>query len=88
MNCAERGSAKVLAAFVTQAEGTVAVFPSSCQGQCHLGVNVHIPANTLFPRDVWYSQVQPEQAEQIIVEHCHQGHPIATLMNPRMHPRF
>jgi (2Fe-2S) ferredoxin len=88
LNCVERGSAEVLAALEAFADQQITVLPSSCQGQCHLGVNVHIPANAVFSRDVWYSQVKPEQAEKIIEQHCRQGRPIAALMNPRLHPRF
>jgi (2Fe-2S) ferredoxin len=82
-NCLERGSAEVLAAFLAHPVPGVTTIGAGCQGQCNLGVTVH-----LLPDEVWYCRVKPEQVEAIVTQHLQGGEPVQEFLHPRLHPQF
>ncbi|MEM9486323.1 MAG: (2Fe-2S) ferredoxin domain-containing protein, partial [Cyanobacteria bacterium P01_F01_bin.116] len=38
--------------------------------------------------NVWYCRVQPQDVDDIIEQHIHQGQPVKRLLHPRFHPDY
>lgn len=52
----------------------VRVNPSGCLGQCG-----HGPMVVVYPEDVWYHAVRPDDAARIVSEHLLGGRPVEAL---------
>jgi (2Fe-2S) ferredoxin len=87
-NCLRRRSQAVLTAFnqIELPAGTT-VAAGNCQGQCHMGPNVMVVRRSPIDlgssgeRPLWYCEVKPEDAEEII----RSTEPVKRLLNPRLH---
>jgi (2Fe-2S) ferredoxin len=55
-------------------KGEVRVNHAGCLGQCG-----HGPMVVVYPEDVWYHAVQPEDAGRIVSEHLQGGRPVEAL---------
>lgn len=81
-SCGQRGSLQVLQA-LQQARidrelfDTVRISSSSCLGPCEHGANV-----VVYPDDVWYGGVQPEDVAEIVESHLVGGTPVERLKMP------
>jgi len=89
-SCAAAGSADVKAAFETELEnrklrygkeskgrnpkGTVLLTDCGSVGFCSIG-----PAVLVYPDNVWYAQVQPQDVPEIIEEHLEKGKVVERL---------
>jgi len=54
--------------------GRVRINKSGCLDQCE-----HGPVMVVYPEAVWYGNVGPEDAEEIVREHLVGGHPVERL---------
>jgi (2Fe-2S) ferredoxin len=54
--------------------GKVRINKSGCLDQCE-----HGPVVVVYPEAVWYGNVRPEDAEEIVNEHLIEGRPVARL---------
>lgn len=54
--------------------GRVRINKSGCLDQCEHGPNV-----VVYPEAVWYGNVRPEDAEEIVAEHLVGGRPVERL---------
>jgi (2Fe-2S) ferredoxin len=57
--------------------GRVRMNKSGCLDQCE-----HGPVMVVYPEAVWYGRVQPEDAEEIVLEHLVGGRPVERLRLP------
>ncbi len=55
-------------------KGSVRMNGAGCLGQCG-----HGPMVVVYPEDVWYCNVQPEDAARIVAEHFVGGIPVESL---------
>jgi len=55
-------------------DATVRINKSGCLDQCE-----HGPTVVVYPDAVWYGNVRPEDAEEIVTEHLVGGRPVARL---------
>ena len=55
-------------------KGIVRVNHSGCLGQCG-----HGPMVVVYPDDVWYHGVKPEDAQRLVSEHLQGGRPLEDL---------
>jgi (2Fe-2S) ferredoxin len=55
-------------------DGRVRINKSGCLDQCE-----HGPMVVVYPEAVWYSNVRPKDAEEIVVEHLVGGRPVERL---------
>lgn len=55
-------------------DGAIRVNKAGCLDQCE-----HGPVVVVYPEAVWYGQVQPEDAEEIVGEHLVGGRPVERL---------
>ena len=58
----------------TGIKGIVRVNHSGCLGQCG-----HGPMVVVYPDDVWYHGVKPEDAQRLVSEHLQGGRPLEDL---------
>lgn len=56
-------------------EGEVMVSNTGCFGLCEQG-----PMVVVYPENVWYSQVSPDDVEEIMDEHIEEGRPLERLL--------
>ncbi|MBK6940766.1 MAG: (2Fe-2S) ferredoxin domain-containing protein [Planctomycetes bacterium] len=83
-SCGARGATELLAAMQKAADrkglrelfGT-AVTGTTCLGLCETGPNV-----VVYPENLWYGGVQPENAREIIESHGVEGVAVARLLHP------
>jgi (2Fe-2S) ferredoxin len=83
-SCGARGATELLAAMQKAADrkglrelfGT-AVTGTTCFGLCETGPNV-----VVYPENVWYGGVQPEDARELIETHGVGGVPVERLRHP------
>lgn len=54
--------------------GRVRINKSGCLDQCE-----HGPVMVVYPEAVWYGNVRPEDAAEIVAEHLVGGHPVERL---------
>ncbi|KAM3100233.1 (2Fe-2S) ferredoxin domain-containing protein [Phormidesmis sp. 146-35] len=80
-SCRKSGSAKVLAAFRANPVEGVEVVTCGCFGQCGNG-----PMVLVFPEQVWYSRVHPDEVKAIVDRHLKNGTPISALLYRKFHP--
>ncbi len=78
--CSSSGSTKIMAAFDEEIkkaglEGEVAVVKTGCFGLCALG-----PVVLVYPDQVFYSMVTPEDVEEIVREHLSKGRIVRRLV--------
>ena len=55
-------------------DATVRINKSGCLDQCE-----HGPTVVVYPEAVWYGNVRPEDAEEIVMEHLVGGRPVERL---------
>ena len=55
-------------------DGAIRVNKAGCLDQCE-----HGPVVVVYPEAVWYGQVQPEDAEEIVAGHLVGGRPVERL---------
>jgi (2Fe-2S) ferredoxin len=55
--------------------GRVRINKSGCLDQCE-----HGPMMVVYPEAVWYGNVKPEDADEIVAEHLVGGRPVERLM--------
>ncbi|MCC7293996.1 MAG: (2Fe-2S) ferredoxin domain-containing protein [Phycisphaerales bacterium] len=80
--CAERGGAAVRERLKTEVaarglKGRVRVNQAGCLDQCEHGVTV-----VVYPEQVWYGFVKPEDAVEIVEEHLLHNRPVTRLRLP------
>jgi (2Fe-2S) ferredoxin len=80
--CAEKGSDAVRAAFkaaLAEAglKGRVRANEAGCLDQCE-----HGPTVVVYPEQVWYGFVKPEDVAEIVREHIVGGRPVERLRLP------
>lgn len=81
--CRDRGSLKVIDAFHEIIdrdqlyELVKVVTTASCLGPCAAG-----PTVCVFPDNVWYGPVKPEDVEEILSSHIKKGNPVTRLFTP------
>lgn len=78
--CAAKNSDAVREAFKTQInaaglKGRVRANHAGCLDQCEHGVTV-----VVYPEQVWYGFVKPEDVAEIVREHLVNGRPVARLV--------
>jgi (2Fe-2S) ferredoxin len=79
-SCGARGSAALFAALQRavgsrpELWGRVAVTGCACLGPCFEG-----PTLVVYPQGVWYRDVQPGDAEEIVERHLCAGQPVERL---------
>lgn len=76
--CKKQGALAVFQAFVALRLPEWTIIRSQCLGQCGNGPMVRV-----FPGDVWYWRVQPEEVAAIAERHLLQGDPVKALLYPR-----
>lgn len=81
--CSSQGSAKVLAAFESDAPEDVAVKRSGCLGQCGSG-----PMVLVEPEETWYSQVKDKDVSEIVSRHLVGDRPVRRKLYPAFHPQI
>ncbi|NUN66561.1 (2Fe-2S) ferredoxin domain-containing protein [Pseudanabaena biceps] len=81
--CTKDGAAQVLATLQDQPIEGVTIEVSGCMGLCGSG-----PIVAIFPDNIYYAQVTPKKARQIIESHLLGHQPILTFMHPRLHPQI
>lgn len=59
-------------------KGSIRINKSGCLGQCE-----HGPSVVVYPEQVWYGFVQPEDVDAIVNEHLIGGHPVERLVLPQ-----
>ncbi len=79
--CAQQGSAKVLAAFQSQAPAGVTVKRSGCLGECGSG-----PMVLVTPEETWYCGVRDRDVPQIVSQHLEGGKAVSHKLYPKFHP--
>ncbi|EEG76173.1 2Fe-2S ferredoxin [Dethiobacter alkaliphilus] len=57
--------------------GEVFVTNTGCLGFCEKG-----PIVIVYPENIWYFSVSPDNVEEIIEEHIEGGNPVERLMSP------
>lgn len=77
--CSDKGSQGLLAEFSLaihhhQLENQVELIPTTCLSQCKTGISVRI-----WPDQVVYGRVKPEDVSQIVEEHLLQHQPVKRL---------
>ncbi len=82
-SCGAGGSETLLEAFRTVIaryglSSTVKVTASGCLTPCQYGPNV-----VIYPEAVWYSNVQPSDAAEIVDVHIQRAPPIQRLLLPK-----
>ena len=80
--CSSQGSAKVLAAFESDAPEDVKVKRSGCLGQCGSG-----PMVLVEPEETWYSQVSARDVDEIVSRHLVGDRPVKRMLYPVFHPQ-
>lgn len=80
--CAARGSAAVRDAFKVELKKhglspRVRANQAGCLDQCEHGVTV-----VVYPEQVWYGFVKPEDVSEIVAKHLVGGEPVARLVLP------
>ena len=80
--CIACGSLLVSAAFRQslrdhQLDGEIKVVESGCLGPCSIG-----PVVVIYPDGVFYENVKPADAEEIVTEHMLKGRPVKRLCRP------
>ena len=78
-SCASRGGREVIMKFSELMDsqglfGKVALTQSGCMGPCMDGSVVAV-----FPDNVWYKRVTPEDVGEIVKEHLMNGNPVERL---------
>lgn len=81
--CTKDGAAQVLATLQEQSIEGVTIEGRGCMGLCGSG-----PIVAIFPDNIYYGQVTPKKARQIIESHLLGNQPIPTFMHPRLHPQI
>lgn len=82
--CQDRGSRGVLDKFFEiqdreQLYEKVKILQTaSCLGPCSAG-----PTVCVFPDDIWYGPVQPQDVEEIFEQHLKNGKPVKRLFAPK-----
>ncbi len=79
-SCAQKQSKAVAAAFKAALKarglkGRVRANKAQCLDQCE-----HGPTVVVYPEQVWYGFVQPEDVEEIVDRHIVGGEPVARLV--------
>lgn len=82
-SCQRFQAAEVLSAFKQHTSPELMVTASSCLGQCGSGPTVRVA-----PDNVWYCRVCPDDVDDILEQHIHQGKPVKRLLHPRFHPDY
>jgi (2Fe-2S) ferredoxin len=59
-------------------KGRIRINKSGCLGICEHGASV-----VVYPEQVWYGFVKPEDVETIVQEHLVEGRPVERLMLPQ-----
>lgn len=78
--CMSNGSAQIIENFNTELEKhglekEIAIVKTGCHGLCAQG-----PIVIVYPENICYSQVQPEDVAEIVSEHLLKGRPVNRLM--------
>ncbi len=81
-SCSMRGSHDTITRFaeLLESEGLtdrIRLCQSGCLGPCFEG-----PIVAVFPDNVWYREVTPKGAEEIVKEHLMGGNPVERLLLP------
>lgn len=81
-SCGEKKSQELINAFYQEMEkkmlfGQILITESSCLGPCPIGATV-----VVYPDNVWYKGVTPEDVVVIMDEHIANGKPVERLMVP------
>lgn len=81
-SCAENGSRDVLMRFMMEMArlnliGNLLVTESSCCGPCQSG-----PTVVVYPDNVWYQKVKPDDVPEILESHIQKGKPVERLLLP------
>ena len=81
-SCGEVGAQAILEKFSMGIESKMLfekaiVSTTSCLGPCSMG-----PAVIVYPDNVWYNKVKPEDVEEILEQHIVQGKKIERLEVP------
>ena len=79
-SCAEKGSEEVfdrLKAMVKQRGLPVIVNRTNCLKHCSRGITVAV-----YPENVWYSGVTPDDLPEIVESHLERGQPVERLFMP------
>lgn len=80
--CKKQGSLAVIEAFQRLCPAEWTIVGSHCMGQCGNGPMVRI-----FPGDIWYWRVQPEEVNAIVERHLIAGKPVKAMLYPTVHHR-
>lgn len=77
--CSDKGSHHLLKEFAQtlsrhNLHGSVELIPTTCLSQCLTGVSVRV-----WPDQIYYGKVKPEDIETIIQEHIIEGNPVDRL---------
>ncbi|MEK6577982.1 MAG: (2Fe-2S) ferredoxin domain-containing protein [Bdellovibrionota bacterium] len=79
--CKEKGSEALLSQFKEQlkAEGLKGVRAqrAGCLDTCEFG-----PSVVIYPEGIWYGNVQPQDAAEIVASHLKNAQPVARLRIP------
>jgi (2Fe-2S) ferredoxin len=81
-SCSQRNSEAVLKAFkkeliVQKLKGDARAQSAGCLDACEQGVVV-----VVYPENVWYGKVTPEDVPEIVESHFKQGRPVKRLLIP------
>lgn len=81
-SCAQAGGVELAQALKALAyekglKRIVRINKAGCLDQCHKGASC-----VIYPDEVWYGGVQPEDAEEIIERHLIGGEPVERLVIP------
>ena len=80
-SCGLRGGDKLFMALREELDahpelwGKVRINYCNCLGPCEVGPNL-----VVYPEGVWYYQVKPEDAREIVEEHLVNGRPVERLI--------
>jgi (2Fe-2S) ferredoxin len=78
-SCGKKGSGELISRLKKMTKkaglkGRIRINRSGCLGRCANGVSV-----VVYPEAVWYSRVEPDDAEDIFNEHVLNGRPVDRL---------
>lgn len=79
-SCSKYDAGKVFANFKADLPPDIELISAMCLGQCGNGSMVLVE-----PDQVWYSQVHPNEVDQVIQEHLINKIPVQAMLYPKFH---